>query len=80
MKLNVILDKMGNIVGSSQVGTVKTDEGTEIETGVIAGSEQSIYEIEVDDNIMKRSNDEIQQEIRKMLSSKLGNNPWFRKK
>jgi hypothetical protein len=75
MKLNVIVDKMGNIVGSSQVGTVKADDGTEIETGVIAGAEQSVYEIEVDDNIMKRSIDEIQQEISKTLSSKLSNHP-----
>ena len=74
MKLNVIVDKMGNIIGSSQVGTL-TDDGTEFETGVLPGAEQSIHEIEVDDNIMKRSINEIQQEISKTLSSKLGNHP-----
>jgi hypothetical protein len=75
MKLNVIVDKMGNIIGSSQVGTLKADDGTEFETGVLPGAEQSIHEIEVDDNIMKRSINEIQQEISKTLSSKLGNHP-----
>ena len=67
MKLNVVVDKTGKIVGSSQVGVMKADDGTQIELGVIAGPEQTIHEIEVGDDIMRRPIAEVQQEIQKAL-------------
>lgn len=58
-----MLDKLGNVVASDQIGIVKTNDGTP----VIPGSEQSVYQIEVADNLTKHSPAEIQYEIRKAL-------------
>jgi hypothetical protein len=70
MKLYVVRDKDGNIIGSSQVGTVKDDKGTEIELGIIAGPNQSVDEVEVDDSITKGNADEIHQKLQGMLRTK----------
>ncbi len=71
MKISVLVDKMGNVVGSSQIGIVKVHDGIEIEMGIIAGPEQSSHEIEIDDDLIKGNNDKFQQ----ILSAKLGNLP-----
>jgi hypothetical protein len=70
MKLYVVRDKDGNILGSSQVGTVKDDKGTEIEQGIIAGPYQSLDEIEVDDSVMRGNADEIHKKLQGMLRTK----------
>ncbi len=69
MKINVLVDKMENIVGCSQVGIVKANDKTEIELGIIAGPEQSIHEIEIDDNLMNCESNKIQQIARSKLDN-----------
>jgi len=70
MKINVLIDKLGNIVGYSQVGIAKVNDGTEIEMGIIAGPEQSLHEIEIDDNLIGNK-----EKLHQILSTKLGNLP-----
>jgi hypothetical protein len=68
MKLNVIIDKFGNIVGSGQVGKVRTADGQDIELNLLPGAEQTVHQIEVADSVMKRSPEEIHQEIQKLIT------------
>ena len=70
MKLHVIVDKNDNVIGSSQAGNVKTSEGVEIKLGITPGPEQSLHEIEVDDNVLKGTTEEIHQKIQKILNSR----------
>jgi len=63
MKLNVIVDEDGNVIGTSQAGSIKIDNGTEVKLGVIAGPGQTIYELEVDDSILKENAFEIHKKL-----------------
>lgn len=75
MKLNVIVDHMGNLLGAFQVGAMKDTKGEEMEMGITPLDGQSIYEIDMSDDITKRPVQEIHQEILTSLSSKLPGQP-----
>jgi hypothetical protein len=76
MKMNVIVDKMGNVVGAARVGSMKADDGTKIEVGVIPEVGQTVYELDVSDELMSADPDKIQHELSIQIRSK---NPYLPK-
>jgi hypothetical protein len=47
MKLNVLTDLQGNIVGTARVGSFQLEDGTEIEAGFIPQAGQMLHEVEI---------------------------------
>lgn len=75
MKLNVIVDHTGNLLGAFQVGAIKDNKGEEMEVGITPLDGQFIYEVDVSDAITKRPVEEIHHEILASLGSKLPGQP-----
>jgi hypothetical protein len=71
MKLNVIVDPRGNILGVAQVGTMTTEDGDEIEFGIVPEPGQIIHEVEVADELPGTSPDEVHLRVTEYLADRL---------
>lgn len=71
MKLNVQVDKQGKIIGTAQIGRIKLPDSTMVDTLLRAASEQTAYEVEVPDELIKRPANEIHLELAKLIHPKL---------
>jgi hypothetical protein len=67
MKLSVIVDRLGNVVGSFRAGPIKLQDGSELQGGVVPGPEEVIHEIDVPEELVKRPVADIHQELQKMI-------------
>jgi len=50
MKLNVLTDLHGNIVGTARVGTMQLEDGSEIEAGFVPQAGQMLHEVEISED------------------------------
>lgn len=50
MKLNVLTDLRGNIVGTARVGSFQLEDGTEMEAGFVPQSGQMLHEVEISED------------------------------
>jgi hypothetical protein len=71
MKLNVVVDRQGNVLGVAQVGTMTTEDGEEIEFGMVPESGQIIHEVDVSDDLSSMSPDEIHLRVAEELADRL---------
>ena len=71
MKLNVVVDRQGNVLGVAQVGTMTTENGEEIEFGMVPESGQIIHEVEVADELPGTSPDEVHLRVTEYLADRL---------
>ena len=80
MKVNVIVDINGNVVGAARVGSMEAEDGTKVEVGIIPGVEQTAYELDVSDELMSADTVKIQSELSKEIRSKIPYLPKFGKR
>jgi hypothetical protein len=66
----VIVDSTGKVIGTAIPGSIKLDDGSEVIAGVAPLEGQSVYEIDVDNDLMKRPVTEIHDEVNKLVKSK----------
>jgi len=71
MKLNVVVDRQGNVLGVAQVGTMTTEDGEEIEFGMVPESGQIIHEVDVSDELSGVSPDELHLRVAEELADRL---------
>jgi hypothetical protein len=79
MKLNIIVNKMGDAVGAFQSEPVKLEDGSELRAGVMADPDKTIREIEVPDTLVRQPTAKVQEEIQKIADEKFGLKPYMKK-
>ena len=71
MKLNVVVDRQGNVLGVAQVGTVTMEDGDEIEFGMVPEPGQMIHEVDVSDELQGEPPDELHRRVAENLADRL---------
>ena len=70
MRLNVIVEE-GHIRGTAQVGIARLEDGTELEIGMVPETGQTIYEVDVPDELRELSPEEVHQRVAESLGPRL---------
>jgi hypothetical protein len=70
MKLNIVVDKAGTVVGTFR--QVQESRGVQIRAGVNPRFGHSIHQIDVDDNLLKQPSTRIHEEAQKLANAQLG--------
>lgn len=71
MRLHVVLDSEGNILGTAQVGIARLEDGTQLEIGMVPEPGQTIHEVEVPDELRELSPIEVHQRVAENLGRRL---------
>jgi hypothetical protein len=71
MRLNVIVDREGNILGTAQVGIARLEDGTELEIGIVPEPGQTIHVVDVSDDVRELSPEEVHQRVSQSLGPRL---------
>ncbi len=67
MKLNVIVDRAGNVIGTATTGLMKLDDGTVVEIEIIPEADQTIYEVDVPDALARAEATAIHQKVGEII-------------
>ncbi len=79
MKLNVIVDKVGNVVGAFQSELSKKGDEKERRSGILVEPDKKILEIEVEDQIIKEHPSKLQEQMQKIVDTKFDLRPHMKK-
>jgi hypothetical protein len=79
MKLNVIVDSLGNIVGAFQSEFIKKEDAKERNSGIFLKPDQKTFEIEVEDQIIKEHPSKLQEQMQKIVDTKFDLRPYMKK-
>jgi alkyl hydroperoxide reductase subunit AhpC len=79
MKLNIIVDKMGDVVGAFGSGSAKVEDGSELRGGVIVDPDKTVHEIEIQDTVLTQPSAKVFEEIQKIADENLGLKPYMNK-
>ncbi|WP_458742907.1 hypothetical protein [Candidatus Nitrosocosmicus sp. T] len=79
MKFNVIVDSFGNIVGAFQSEFIKKEDGKERKSGIFLKPDQKMFEIEVDNQIIKEHPSKLQEQMQKIVDTKFDLRPYLKK-
>jgi hypothetical protein len=71
VRLNVIVDREGNILGTAQVGIARLEDGRELEIGMVPGPGQTIHEVDVPDELRELSPEEVHQRVAESVGPRL---------
>jgi hypothetical protein len=71
VRLNVIVDREGNILGTAQVGIARLEDGTELEIGMVPEPGQTIHEVDVPDELRELSPEEVHQRVAESIGPRL---------
>ena len=79
MKLNVIVDKVGNVVGAFQSELLNKGNEKERRSGILVEPDKKILEIEVEDQIIKEHPAKLQEQMQKIVDTKFDLRPHMKK-